>query len=156
MRRSGRSRHNESPWLAQARAPAVHGLLFLLRGSLLRKLIFKLRHPDFSSAEFHTFHLQSKSLIETAFTRNRNTSSGGYHAMPGEAVRLAQCADDEARTAGNPGRASDCPIAGNVAARDIQDRRTDALEFRVWLPRFSHHHILNRGQGRRHHEHRSW
>jgi hypothetical protein len=30
-----------------------------------------------------------------------------------------------------------------MAARDIHDRRADTLKFRVWLPRFSHHHILN-------------
>jgi hypothetical protein len=30
-----------------------------------------------------------------------------------------------------------------MAARDAQDCGADTLKFRVWLPRFSHHHILN-------------
>jgi hypothetical protein len=130
--------------LAQARAPAVHGLLFLLRSSLLRKLIFKLRHSDFSAAEFHAFHLEAKTLVKTAFAEDRNASPGGDNAVPGKTVRLAQCADHKARASGNPGCAGDSSIGGNVAARDIQDRRTDTLKFRVWLLRFSHHHILNR------------
>lgn len=79
--------------LAQARAPAVHGPLFLLRSSLLRELVFKLRHPDFSAAEFYAFHFQSKALVQAAFAGNCDAPTGGHHAMPGKSLRLAQCTD---------------------------------------------------------------
>src|SRR3954469_3157892 len=96
--------------LSQARAPAVHNFLlgFLLCRSLLRELIFKLRHTDFLAAEFHAFHFQSKSLIQSAFTRDCDPPTGGHHAMPGKSMRLTQCAYDQPRTARNPRCASDC------------------------------------------------
>jgi hypothetical protein len=135
--------------------PSPGRFILLLRRFLSWELVFKFRHPDFSAAEFHAFHFQSKALVKAAFTGDRNTPSGGHHAMPGQSLRLAQCTDHKARASGNAGRASDGSIAGDMAARDLQDRRADTLKFRVWLPCFSHRHILNRGKDRRHHEHRS-
>lgn len=123
--------------------PCPGRFLLQLRRFLPWELVFKLRHTNFPAAKFHAFHLQTKALIQAAFSGDCNTSAGGHHAMPGKAVRLAQCANDETRTAGNSGRASDRAIAGNVTARYCQDRRADALKVRVWLFRFSHQHILN-------------
>ena len=125
---------------SQARAPAVHGLL---NDFFLWELKFKFRHAHFPAAEFHAFHFQSKALVQTAFAWDRNTPSGGDHAMPRQSVRLAQCADNKARSTGKPRGTGHGPIGGNMAARNRQDRGADTLKIRVWLPGFGHHHILN-------------
>ena len=59
-------------------------------------------------------------------------------------MRLAQSANDQARTAGNPRRASDCSVAGNMAARDLQDGGANLRKQRVWRLLFGHADILNK------------
>jgi len=128
--------------------PCPGRFLLQLRRFLPWELVFKLRHAHFSAAKFHAFHLQTKAMIQAAFSGNRDSATGGHYAMPGKTVRLAQCSDDETRTARNPSRLSDRAVAGHLTARYRQDCGADALKIRVWLLRFSHQHILN-SPGRR-------
>src|SRR5260221_5417106 len=148
---------NES-CLTQARAPPLHSLF-------LRKLVLKLAHPYLLAAEFHAFHFQAKTLVQATFPGNRNPATGGHDSMPGKSVGSCQRAHYLAGPAGEAGGASNRSIAGNMAARDLQDGFADlhltgllwenrALgnpgKLRMQRFRFCHEHILNSPNGNAH------
>ena|SRR5215471_12828511 len=67
------------------------------------KLELELRHPHFSAAKFHAFHLQTKALVQASFTGDGDASAGSHHAMPGKSVCLTEHSHHHARSARNPG-----------------------------------------------------
>src|ERR1041384_5975266 len=107
--------------LPQARAPALHTLFSILHGFLFCELELKLRHTHFSAAEFYAFHFQTEALIQGVLTWRGDPSSSGHNPVPGQAMRLPQHADYEARSARKTGGLSDRTIARDLAARDLHD-----------------------------------
>jgi hypothetical protein len=120
--------------------------LFHTRVLLLPEEELELRHAHLLAAEFDAFHFQAKPLIQAAFSGDCDPAPGSYYAMPGKSVRLAQCADNETRTARNSGRAGDCPIAGDMAARDLQDGGADLCKQWVGPSVFGHDGHFNQGR----------
>src|SRR6476646_1689549 len=93
--------------------------LLLLRRFVPTKPVLKLRHAHFFAAEFHAFHFQPKTLIQAAFAGNRDPAACGHHAMPGQPVRLAQGAYNEAPTTEKTSCLGDSTISRDMAARDL-------------------------------------
>src|SRR5882724_1726988 len=133
--------------------PALLSGRFLL--CLGAKLELKLAHPYFLAAEFYAFHFQAKTLVQATFTGNRDSATGGHHAMPGKSVGMCERAYHLPGSARESGGARNRSIAGNMAARDLQDGLADLYlaglgEHQVRRLGFCHEHILNSPGGNAH------